>query len=72
MTDSDTAGRLNYQREGFDVSWDEHGLVIRVVDYHAGSLNLPWETILDLAQRAGAGIPSVPVKRGKKIRKCLD
>ena len=67
MTDPNAAGRLNYQREGFDVYWDEHGMDIRVVDYHVGCLHLSWETILDLAQRAGVGIPSAPVKRRKKV-----
>jgi len=67
MADSDTKGRLNYQREGFDLFWDAHGIDIRVIDYHVGCLHLSWETILDLAQRAGVGISSPPSRRGKKV-----
>jgi hypothetical protein len=56
MADSDKAGRLEYKLEGFGVNWDEQGLKICTLDYHVGCLNLSWETILDLSQRAGAGV----------------
>lgn len=53
MTDSDKTGLLDYKLEGFNVSWSEHGLDIRTIDYQVGCLHLSWETILGLAQRAG-------------------
>jgi hypothetical protein len=62
MTDSDKTGRLDYPREGFAVFWDERGLDIKAVEYHAESLHLSWETVLDLTQRAEA-----VNERGSKI-----
>jgi hypothetical protein len=65
MKDSANAGQLDYQREGFTVFWDERGLNIKVIDYHAGILHLSWETLLDLAKRAGSGTSAV-TSRGDK------
>lgn len=52
MTETGQAGRLEFNREGFCVLWDESGLSIQVVDYHCETLQLSWEMILDLAERA--------------------
>jgi len=68
MSDSGEEGHINYQREGFDVFWDEHGLDIRTLDYQVGCLHLSWETILDLAQRAGMGISDPSSRRRKKVK----
>jgi len=56
MTGSDAAGSLIFHREGFEVLWDKHGLKIITLDYEVEGLHLSWESILDLAQRAGVGI----------------
>lgn len=53
MADSENTGNLNYKQEGFSVSWSEHGLEIRTIDYQVGCLHLSWETIRDLEKRAG-------------------
>jgi hypothetical protein len=55
MTDSDQTGRLDFRREGFRVLWDARGLHIQVTDYHVETLYLSWDTVIDLANRAGAG-----------------
>jgi hypothetical protein len=55
MSDSDQGGYLDFPSEGIRIFWDESGLRIQVIDYHAGILQLSWETILDLAQRARKG-----------------
>ena len=55
MTDSGNAGRLDYPRDGFTVFWDARGLHIKVTDYHVETLDLSWDTVLDLANRAGSG-----------------
>ncbi|OGP49623.1 MAG: hypothetical protein A2Y79_04815 [Deltaproteobacteria bacterium RBG_13_43_22] len=55
MTDSDNTGHIDYPREGFTIFWDAHGLRIDVIDYNAEPLYLSWDTILDLAKRAGSG-----------------
>jgi hypothetical protein len=52
MAKSTSSGRLEYPEEGYAVVWDGRGLSIETLDYHAGTLHLPWETILDLARRA--------------------
>ena len=60
MSDSNHSGRLDYPNDGFVVSWDEHGVRVQVTDYHADVLHLPWETVLDLAQRARPSAVGVP------------
>lgn len=57
MTDTGQTGRLEFHREGFNVLWNERGLSIQVVDYHCETLQLSWETILDLAKRARSTTP---------------
>ncbi len=52
MTEPASSGRIEYPDQGFAVVWDERGLTIEVLDYHAGPLHLSWETIRDLARRA--------------------
>ena len=54
MIDSGQSGFLDFSSEGIRIFWDENGLSIQVIDYHAEKLQLSWETIFDLAQRARA------------------
>ena len=53
MTASERSGRVDYVPEGYRVTWSETGLVVEATDYHAGKLNLTWEKVFDLAERAG-------------------
>jgi hypothetical protein len=47
------AGSLNFGSEGYQVGWSDQGLEIRTTDYHAGTLFLSWELLLDLARVSG-------------------
>jgi hypothetical protein len=68
MADSDNAGHIDYPREGFTIFWDAHGLRIDVIDYNAKPLHLSWDTILDLAKRAGS-VDSFTGEMGTLLRK---
>jgi hypothetical protein len=57
MSDNRLSGRLDFPQEGFALFWDNAGLHIEVIDYHAEVLHLTWDTLLDLARRAGHGAP---------------
>jgi len=60
MTGSERSGRIDYDPEGFILFWDNVGLSIQVTDYHAGILQLSWNTVLDLAKRAGQTADAAP------------
>jgi hypothetical protein len=47
------ASSLNFESEGYQVGWSDQGLEIRTIDYHAGTLFLPWKLLLDLARASG-------------------
>ena len=60
MDDSNKEGHIVFKREGFNLFWNENGLEIQTTDYHVGCFQLSWETIFDLAQRAGAWSDCMP------------
>ena len=43
-------GQIDITSDGYRIAWSGRGLEVEVTDYHAGTLVLPWEFILDLAQ----------------------
>ena len=45
-------GQIEYLSEGFILHWDEAGLGIEVIDYHARTLRLAWKDVQALAVRA--------------------
>jgi hypothetical protein len=47
-------GKVDYLREGFILHWDEQGLTLEVIDYHATTLTLSWKDVRSLAKLAGA------------------
>jgi hypothetical protein len=49
------AGQLDFLPEGYRVTWSNRGLEVQTTDYHAGTLVMPWEMILDLAQASNHG-----------------
>jgi hypothetical protein len=64
MNDSDQLGKIHFIA-GYDIFWDKHGIKIETTDYHAGTLDLPWETILDLFKRARPQMQDIGKPRGK-------
>jgi hypothetical protein len=50
------SGEVAYPNEGFILQWNADGLEIKVTDYHAEVLKLPWKTVLDMAKQAGADL----------------
>jgi hypothetical protein len=42
--------------QDYMLEWGDGGLVIHVIDYHAGPLELSWEVIRGLARQAGTDL----------------
>ena len=49
------AGQLDFLTEGYRIGWSDRGLEIQTTDYHAGTLVVPWELVLELAQASSHG-----------------
>ena len=54
MTD-EIRGPIESERGDFTLFWDKDALLVRVNDYHADSLRLPWSILESLQARAKAG-----------------
>jgi hypothetical protein len=49
------SGEVAYPNEGFILRWNADELQIKVTDYHAEVLKLPWNTVLDMERKARGG-----------------
>lgn len=52
MSSDGSSGRFEFLAEGYFLDWNQGGMRIKATDYHAGTLHLPWDLVLDLAERA--------------------
>ena len=48
MNPEERSNRVVYTNDGYAVAWNEKGLQIRSIDYHAGELRLTWDNILNI------------------------
>jgi hypothetical protein len=62
MTQPGKTGKLEFPKHGILIEFDQDGWTIKVVDYHAEEVYIPWADIFQTAREAGIDLQSLPGK----------
>jgi hypothetical protein len=52
------AGRVEFAREGYRLTWGPEGLIVEAIDYHTRPLGLSWQFLRELVD-AGVNSPEL-------------
>ena len=53
MMPNDIENEIVFGNEGYVLRWDDDCLSVQITDYHVQALNIPWSTVLEIAEKAG-------------------